>query len=288
MTFPGSGVSQRFVFMQQISLATAVLTGWGRSWGWGHCCSRAGGQAGCGAGRTGLCRHGSDSPLSPQTIQPGHHHQNLLGRKVGSTPTLPCKRAASARRALTCASSSFRAETERGLSRKHIIEGRERAGRGATGSGWPRRARRAATAPDGPCAVRPGLKASLERLQLDYVDVVFANRPDPNTPMEGRCRRRRRAIRVPGRAGREQASSPGPRGRAPSSAPPPRCPQVPLLPSRPSAVRRGGDRWSQAGGLPPGSLSCASHRASCISLPSVGFNHALCGRLSLLKRVFHY
>uniref|UniRef100_A0A669QT25 Voltage-gated potassium channel subunit beta-2 n=1 Tax=Phasianus colchicus TaxID=9054 RepID=A0A669QT25_PHACC len=29
-----------------------------------------------------------------------------------------------------------------------------------------------------------GLKASLERLQLDYVDVVFANRPDPNTPME--------------------------------------------------------------------------------------------------------
>lgn len=31
----------------------------------------------------------------------------------------------------------------------------------------------------------PGLKASLERLQLDYVDVVFANRPDPNTPMEG-------------------------------------------------------------------------------------------------------
>ncbi|KTF83141.1 hypothetical protein cypCar_00046668 [Cyprinus carpio] len=44
-----------------------------------------------------------------------------------------------------------RAETERGLSRKHIIE---------------------------------GLKASLERLQLEYVDVVFANRPDPNTPME--------------------------------------------------------------------------------------------------------
>nr|XP_015192403.1 PREDICTED: voltage-gated potassium channel subunit beta-2-like [Lepisosteus oculatus] len=45
-----------------------------------------------------------------------------------------------------------KAETERGLSRKHIIE---------------------------------GLKASLERLQLEYVDVVFANRPDPNTPMEG-------------------------------------------------------------------------------------------------------
>ncbi|KAM9431626.1 voltage-gated potassium channel subunit beta-2-like isoform 1-T1 [Salvelinus alpinus] len=45
-----------------------------------------------------------------------------------------------------------KAETERGLSRKHIIE---------------------------------GLRASLDRLQLEYVDVVFANRPDPNTPMEG-------------------------------------------------------------------------------------------------------
>uniref|UniRef100_A0A8C3V028 Voltage-gated potassium channel subunit beta-1 n=1 Tax=Catharus ustulatus TaxID=91951 RepID=A0A8C3V028_CATUS len=29
-----------------------------------------------------------------------------------------------------------------------------------------------------------GLKASLQRLQLEYVDVVFANRPDNNTPME--------------------------------------------------------------------------------------------------------
>ncbi|TKS76911.1 Voltage-gated potassium channel subunit beta-2 [Collichthys lucidus] len=27
-------------------------------------------------------------------------------------------------------------------------------------------------------------KASLERLQLEYIDVVFANRPDPNTPIE--------------------------------------------------------------------------------------------------------
>uniref|UniRef100_A0A8C1S1F7 Voltage-gated potassium channel subunit beta-1 n=1 Tax=Cyprinus carpio TaxID=7962 RepID=A0A8C1S1F7_CYPCA len=45
-----------------------------------------------------------------------------------------------------------KAETERGLSRKHIIE---------------------------------GLKGSLQRLQLEYVDVVFANRPDSNTPMEG-------------------------------------------------------------------------------------------------------
>ncbi|XP_014888600.1 voltage-gated potassium channel subunit beta-2-like [Poecilia latipinna] len=43
------------------------------------------------------------------------------------------------------------AEMERGLSRKHIIE---------------------------------GLRASLGRLQLEYVDVVFANRPDPYTPIE--------------------------------------------------------------------------------------------------------
>uniref|UniRef100_A0A8D3CFY1 Voltage-gated potassium channel subunit beta-1 n=1 Tax=Scophthalmus maximus TaxID=52904 RepID=A0A8D3CFY1_SCOMX len=43
------------------------------------------------------------------------------------------------------------AETERGLSRKHIIE---------------------------------GLRGSLCRLQLDYVDIVFANRSDINAPME--------------------------------------------------------------------------------------------------------
>lgn len=43
------------------------------------------------------------------------------------------------------------AETERGLSRKHIIE---------------------------------GLRGSLSRLQLDYVDIVFANRTDINAPME--------------------------------------------------------------------------------------------------------
>ncbi|KAM9729653.1 voltage-gated potassium channel subunit beta-2 isoform 2-T2 [Menidia menidia] len=43
------------------------------------------------------------------------------------------------------------AETERGLSRKHIIE---------------------------------GLRGSLSRLQLDYVDLVFANRNDVNSPME--------------------------------------------------------------------------------------------------------
>ncbi|KAI0244093.1 hypothetical protein L0F63_002143 [Massospora cicadina] len=40
---------------------------------------------------------------------------------------------------------------ERGLSRKHIIE---------------------------------GLQMSLERLRLDYVDLVFAHRPDPDTPLE--------------------------------------------------------------------------------------------------------
>lgn len=44
-----------------------------------------------------------------------------------------------------------KAETERGLSRKHIIE---------------------------------GLQTSLERLQLSFVDVVFANKSDPMCPME--------------------------------------------------------------------------------------------------------
>ncbi|XP_047225329.1 voltage-gated potassium channel subunit beta-1 isoform X1 [Girardinichthys multiradiatus] len=44
-----------------------------------------------------------------------------------------------------------KAETERGLNRKHIIE---------------------------------GLRGSLQRMQLEYVDVVFANRTDSNTPME--------------------------------------------------------------------------------------------------------
>ncbi len=40
---------------------------------------------------------------------------------------------------------------QRGLSRKHIVEGTE---------------------------------ASLKRLQLDYVDLIFCHRPDPNTPIE--------------------------------------------------------------------------------------------------------
>ena len=42
-----------------------------------------------------------------------------------------------------------------GLSRKHIIE---------------------------------GVKGSLKRLQLDYVDVLFAHRPDRETPLEEICR----------------------------------------------------------------------------------------------------
>jgi aryl-alcohol dehydrogenase-like predicted oxidoreductase len=42
-----------------------------------------------------------------------------------------------------------------GLSRKHIIE---------------------------------GIKGSLKRLQLDYVDVLFAHRPDRETPLEEICR----------------------------------------------------------------------------------------------------
>jgi len=42
-------------------------------------------------------------------------------------------------------------ENLRGLSRKHLLE---------------------------------GMVASLKRLQLEYVDIVFAHRPDPGTPME--------------------------------------------------------------------------------------------------------
>jgi len=36
------------------------------------------------------------------------------------------------------------------------------------------------------CAVArwPGTKASLKRLQLEYVDLIFCHRPDPYTPME--------------------------------------------------------------------------------------------------------
>uniref|UniRef100_A0A3P9DS92 Voltage-gated potassium channel subunit beta-1 n=1 Tax=Maylandia zebra TaxID=106582 RepID=A0A3P9DS92_9CICH len=59
---------------------------------------------------------------------------------------------ASGRYSTDCLSARLiSAETERGLSRKHIIE---------------------------------GLRGSLSRLQLDYVDIVFANRTDVNAPME--------------------------------------------------------------------------------------------------------
>ena len=33
-----------------------------------------------------------------------------------------------------------------------------------------------------------GIKNSLKRLQLDYVDVVFCHRPDYETPLEETCR----------------------------------------------------------------------------------------------------
>lgn len=36
--------------------------------------------------------------------------------------------------------------------------------------------------------IQEGLRASLKRLQLDYVDVVFAHRPDPDCPVEETCR----------------------------------------------------------------------------------------------------
>ncbi|ESN91839.1 hypothetical protein HELRODRAFT_90264, partial [Helobdella robusta] len=52
---------------------------------------------------------------------------------------------------ITKVSWGGKAETEKGLSRKHIIE---------------------------------GLRSSLDRLQLDYVDVILANKSDPRTPVE--------------------------------------------------------------------------------------------------------
>ncbi|KAL0603556.1 Voltage-gated potassium channel subunit beta-2 [Plecturocebus cupreus] len=120
-----------------------------------------------------------------------------------------------------------KAETERGLSRKHIIEAQGDP-LGNEGSQWlstdqpgfqsglgpalvewvfskghpaqrlshsicavgtpgkdrPRCLWSCSHSSDAPIPSPPGLKASLERLQLEYVDVVFANRPDPNTPME--------------------------------------------------------------------------------------------------------
>nr|KAF6294303.1 potassium voltage-gated channel subfamily A regulatory beta subunit 2 [Pipistrellus kuhlii] len=93
-----------------------------------------------------------------ETVQPGHHHQDLLGRKGGDRAgPLP---EAHHRRSITA------------------------RGRGASPPcPQPRTPSRSALTPAG-CGVTAGLKASLERLQLEYVDVVFANRPDPNTPME--------------------------------------------------------------------------------------------------------
>lgn len=81
----------------------------------------------------------------------------------------------------------IRAETERGLSRKHIIEGKTRLTFSLTvhynfelclhnhpPTIWTFTSLHLS-----------GLKGSLQRMQLEYVDVVFANRPDSNTPMEG-------------------------------------------------------------------------------------------------------
>ncbi|KAI4578933.1 hypothetical protein MJG53_000809 [Ovis ammon polii x Ovis aries] len=67
----------------------------------------------------------------------------------------------------------WRAETERGLSRKHIIEGEHCCFHFIFICGLPVQEK-----------YQPRLKGSLQRLQLEYVDVVFANRPDSNTPME--------------------------------------------------------------------------------------------------------
>lgn len=39
------------------------------------------------------------------------------------------------------------------------------------------------------CVCVAGLRGSLSRLQLDYVDIVFANRSDINAPMEGQTSR---------------------------------------------------------------------------------------------------
>lgn len=36
--------------------------------------------------------------------------------------------------------------------------------------------------------INEGLRAGLKRLQLDYVDVVFAHRPDSDCPIEETCR----------------------------------------------------------------------------------------------------
>ncbi|XP_059400522.1 voltage-gated potassium channel subunit beta-2-like isoform X1 [Carassius carassius] len=70
------------------------------------------------------------------------------------------------------------AETERGLSRKHIIEGKVLFMTLALM--MMMMIKRTDTDGD----VSAGLRGSLSRLQLEYVDIVFANRNDVNSPME--------------------------------------------------------------------------------------------------------
>ncbi|NWW75073.1 KCAB1 protein, partial [Climacteris rufus] len=89
---------------------------------------------------------GTEHPLPPSLRALLHRAEVILGNIL--------KKKGWRRSSLVITTKLYwggKAETERGLSRKHIIE---------------------------------GLKASLQRLQLEYVDVVFANRPDNNTPME--------------------------------------------------------------------------------------------------------
>lgn len=89
----------------------------------------------------------------------------------------------------------LRAETERGLSRKHIIEGRSTATLrrpDAVLSFYWQFLAEGLNIVHGcvfVCLCVSGLKGSLQRMQLEYVDVVFANRPDSNTPMEGESTR---------------------------------------------------------------------------------------------------
>lgn len=91
----------------------------------------------------------------------------------------------------------IRAETERGLSRKHIIEGihththmqRTKQQLQTFRFSLPQfvivSIQSLSTTSTFASLRPPGLKGSLQRMQLEYVDVVFANRPDSNTPMEG-------------------------------------------------------------------------------------------------------
>lgn len=106
--------------------------------------------------------------------------------------------------------------------------------------------------PDSPvCAA--GLKASLERLQLEYVDVVFANRPDPNTPMEGgcapRCHAPPRCLSLPSRLVCARLVFQGHLpSRAESAPPPPRSARATVT-LRPPPARRQDPLGPQRGGL---------------------------------------